>query len=265
MEKNYNKLSTEYDSLLQNGINDFLSHYQQSESKFCVFYPSFGIKPNQKCDFIIYGQALNGWNSEVSPKEQITNQKMQEIILKFNGFLESENHTPLDWVNVQWDKSTFEEFIKNETISEYYYYDNPYFVYRSFFWNVVYKLITEYYNLGYPNSVWAKHMVWSNLYKISYPKRNPDAFQKQLQLENAVELFKKEIEELNPKYCILITNQQWFDDFNKILKLENELNNNQNNIVTSKYSYLNTKIIVTTRPFQGNSDNHVKEIIKFSN
>lgn len=44
-----------------------------SEDKSLDFYPSFGIK-NERTDFIIYGQAVNGWGSGFNIDEEINNE-----------------------------------------------------------------------------------------------------------------------------------------------------------------------------------------------
>lgn len=259
-KKVYNKLSDEYDFFYINGIRNFLDETNNNE--YCLFYPSFGIKKEEKCDFLIYGQALNGWhNTKVNSS---TNINLNEIVLSFNEYLFERNHTPLDWVNVFWTKSDFNECMEDEVIEEYYFYDEPYFTYRSFFWNVSYKLVSTYFKFKQGHDFgwnWSKKMVWSNLYKIAPIKGNPNDQLKKAQFEFCAELFKKELEEIKPKFCIVFTNQKWFDPFQKHLGLTN-IFEKESEVITSVYRFNSTKIIVTNRPFQGDSNFYVQEILK---
>ena len=67
----YNKLSEKYDQLFTDQIIDFIQKSpEKSETGYVNFYPSFGVKPGDKCDFIIYGQALNGWGASFKLNEK---------------------------------------------------------------------------------------------------------------------------------------------------------------------------------------------------
>lgn len=261
-KKIYNKLSDEYDNFYLKGVEEFVNH---NNNKYCLFYPSFGTKEEEKCDFLIYGQALNGWNNTiVDSNTEFNNDLLHNVILSFNEYLAEKEHTPLDWINIFWTKSEYYEHMEDSVLEEFYAYDNPYLAYRSFFWNVVYKTISSYYNFnkGYDFGWnWSKKMVWSNLYKIAPIKGNPNDQLKNAQFEFNAELFKKEIEEINPKFSIVLTNQKWFDPFQKYFELTNVFER-ESEVITSVYKYNNTKIIVTNRPFQGNSDLYVEEILK---
>lgn len=258
-EKIYNKLSKEYDDFYLNGINCFLKN---NNEEYCLFYPSFGIKKEEDCDFLIYGQALNGWGDTVVNHEKAPN--LNKIILSFNNYLADRNHTPLDWVNVYWTKSEYCRLMEDSLLEDFYAYDNPYLTYRSFFWNLTYKTVSTYYNLHEGHDFgwgWARKMVWSNLYKIAPLKGNPSNKLRNEQFEFCAELFKREIEEVNPKFCLVFTNQSWFDPFRDFLKLLN-IYKKESSVITSIYQYENTKIIVTNRPFQGNSNFYVQEVLK---
>lgn len=258
----YNQFSQDYNALFEDVISDFSLHFsnQHYGKEYCAFYPSFGTKPNEKCEFIIYGQAVNGWPSKFNLGEEINTSNIEDYIIKSNSYLNSKNHSPLDWVNIQWCKSVFEQHLQDENISDFYYYENLYFACNSFFWNVCYKLISDFYGFDRGTFQWSKKMIWSNLYKIALPKENPTKIEKAFQIEKSVALFKKEIEEINPKYCVLLTNQPWFDEFNKILKLDN-IFPNPNDTILSMYHLNDTSIIVTSRPFFGNGEKHVTEIL----
>lgn len=259
MEKIYNKLSKDYDDFYLNGINYFLKN---NNEKYCLFYPSFGIKKGEDCDFLIYGQALNGWGDTVINSEEDLD--LNKIIFSFNNYLSERSHTPLDWVNVYWTKADYNEHMDDPLLEEFYGYEDPYLTYRSFFWNLTYKTVSSYYNFekGYDFGWgWSKKIVWSNLYKIAPLKGNPNDQLKKDQFEFNVELFRKEIEEINPKFCLVFTNQSWFEPFKEFLKLSN-IYEKESTVITSVYRYKNTKIIVTNRPFGGNSDFYSKEVLK---
>ena len=106
-------------------------------------------------------------------------------------------------------------------------------------------------------------MVWSNLYKIAPLRGNPDSYIKSLQQEFAIELVRKEIEELKPKYCIVLTNEEWWEPFRNGLN-SNILHRYNSRVITIE-QINNTKIIVTTRPFRGSSNAHVEEILNSIN
>jgi hypothetical protein len=261
----YNKLSEKYDQLFTDQIIDFIQKFpEKSETGYVNFYPSFGVKPGDKCDFIIYGQALNGWGASFKLNERVEDIKarVKESIAYSNEFYEPKNHCPLDWVNVHWSASTYHQYTDTIEAQEFYK-KMDYFTFRSFFWNVTYKLISSYYKFGNTSFEWARKMVWSNLYKIAPLRGNPDSYIKSLQQEFAIELVRKEIEELKPKYCIVLTNEEWWEPFRNGLN-SNILHRYNSRVITIE-QINNTKIIVTTRPFRGSSNAHVEEILNSIN
>jgi hypothetical protein len=262
MTEIYNKLSENYDSLyLEN-----LIHFQKEMLKvssgtqgYVHFYPSFGIKNTEHADFIVYGQAVNGWSSEFCLTDQMNIDRVLEGIWGSNKYLKSKNHTPLDWVNVQWSNSIYN--MNCEDAETKNYYDGKYLSHRSFFWNVTYKLICDYYEIKRNGYEWSKKLVWSNLYKIAPESSNPDNHCKVVQQVHSVNLVKKEIEEISPKYCIVLTNLDWWLPFRnglntKIIGFPDSLDE-----IVSFEKYLDTKIIVTNRPYTGNSEKFVEQIL----
>jgi hypothetical protein len=124
MESNiYNKFSEEYDQLFYNQIIDFKTKlFQKYETQFVDFYPSFGIKPGQRCDFIIYGQALNGWGASFNVNENDLDIKTRvaESIEYSNSYYAKKNHCPLDWVNVYWSPKNYSEYASNAEEKAFY-------------------------------------------------------------------------------------------------------------------------------------------------
>lgn len=85
----------------------------------------------------------------------------------------------------------------------------------------------------------------------------------QWQEKLAIDLVKKEIEEIKPKFCIVLTNDSWWQPFRRNLNTHSlQLQIQKKGIVESVEQYKDTKIVVTTRPFKGSSNKHVKEILK---
>lgn len=256
----YNQFSVAYNVLFQESIQSF-KEAVGSDRKYAVFYPSFGIKPDEHCNFLIYGQAVNGWSPDFNTHDRIDyKQLLQDSIEYSNSYYKKKNHSPLDWVNIYWSNSSYNEHVK--TGEEIICYPKlEYRVFRSFFWNVVYKLVCRFYDIDTESFDWSKKIVWSNLYKIA-PKEggNPNDKECLLQDKYSFELVKKEIEELKPKYCIVITNETWWKPFQEYLNSE-KINQKTSDVIQSIEMYKGTKIIVTSRPFSGNNSNHANEIL----
>lgn len=264
-------LSIEYDDCFSNMVQQFGSSNNNEDSEYFAFYPSFGVKKNSPVDFLVYGQALNGWGDECKFKagDETTINNICDKTYRFsNEYFPYDNHGPLDWVNVQWCNSEYDKFLRQSKEEAYFkrYYVDKYRAYRSFFWNVVYKTVSDYKG---PNNRetrnWADYVIYSNLYKISpSPKGNPDEIVKNAQIESAVKLVKMEIEELEPKFCLVLTNLEWWDPFLKALSINlEEIKTKSSEVVDYVAKYKNgTLIIVTKRPRVGDSDKYAKEIIK---
>jgi len=267
-EEIFNKLSEKYDSLFIENIEAF-KKAANSAGEYCVFYPSFGIRNNEKCDFLILGQAPNGWSPNFKTSDTLNSIKLcQESYEYSNSYckdFKEREHNPLDWVNVYWSKSTYQNEISNNACKDFYE-KLDYFTFHSFFWNVVYKTICDYnkneFKDGRNSWEWTKKMVWSNLYKIAPADgNNPDDYEQEWQRKLSLELIKREIDELNPKFCIVITNLSWWEPFQEFLKPTN-IREYETEEIQSMQSYNNTKIIVTKRPACGKSDNYANEILK---
>lgn len=263
----YNTLSNKYDNLFLDTLKSFIEEIKNTqyfEKDYVTFYPSFGVKRNETVDFILYGQAVNGWGTWL---ENIPTINDVFIAKQFsNKYPTNSNYTPLDWVNICWSNDEFAYFLKtNPEVVNFFTNgvgNNSYKTYRSFFWNVVFKTISDFYNLERGSSEWAKKVVWSNLYKIAPDGANPNEFEKEIQLTCSVELFKQELLELKPKYAILLTNESWWLPFKKKLNTICYTPPNHFNHITNFEIFNDTKIIVTTRPRFGNGEAHVKEILE---
>jgi hypothetical protein len=268
---NYNELSQEYDKLFLNNIHDFINKSIKKENidvEYNIFYPSFGVKNDERCDFLFYGQACNGWpinfNVNGNPDAGMLNELMLKCKSYSNEFYDDgkQKHNPLDWVNVCWSKSSYCK--SNAELDDKEYYEKiPCRIFTSFFWNVIYKTISDYYNYDRNSWHWSSKMVWSNLYKIAPlpPKRNPNDVERSLQKELSVQLVKKEIEEINPRYCIVLTNDEWWKPFQSALN-PTEMQMTGFSEIETVQNYKNSYIIVTTRPWKNGNEKHVSQILE---
>lgn len=261
----YNKLSSSYDKLYKLNIENFqdkLENIWNGDGWFIDFYPSFGTRPNEQCELLFYGQALNGWTTGFDVFTEMEHDKISQSILTSNRYFAKLNHTPLDWVNVKWSNSTFNLMAEDEEAKAFYTDGSDYRTFRSFFWKVVFKLTSDFYGFDRTSSDWAKKTVWSNLYKIAEDGVNPNYFLREQQLKISAELVRQEVEELKPKYCIVLTNYEWWEPFKKLLgaksiRYDTELGN-----IVSFEQLHDTKFIVTTRPRFGSGEAHVSQLLK---
>lgn len=247
-------LSDSYNKIFISEIERFNNKLSREQS---VFYPSIGTKQVNDVDFLIYGQAVKQWFPLTDDYKQ--NDFIKKAIEYSNAHFEE--HSPLDWVNVYWSKSTYKEFATTEERRKFYEPVN-YMCCRSFFWNVVYKLINKYYGFDENSWDWSKKLVWSNLYKIAPAEGlNPNADEIAIQKQSSIKLVTQELEEIKPKYCIILTNYSWWEPFAAELGTT-KIDTQKNGIIESVEQYNNTKIIITTRPFAGSSNMHVEKIIE---
>lgn len=262
----YNKV---FEELIVNFINSIDSNTELYD--FVTFYPQFGTPIETKPDFLVYGQAVNSWRTYLGDVQKMGVDSFVEMANKdSNEYLDSENLNPIDWVNALWSKSTSEDL--NQNIYDYFKEEitreKPYWVYRSFFWQLVYKLICDKKEFpeGRGTWNWSKHLVYSNLFKIAPDEANPNYFYRNIQLEKSLELFKLELDEIKPKYCILLTNISWAKDFIDYIKpIEIPFNGISQPNIHFFGIYNQSKIIVTERPFRGNSDYFVQQILGLLN
>lgn len=262
MENLYNQFSKEYNTLYLENILQFQKQAQElnfGDKCFVDFYPSFGIKENETSDFLIYGQAVNGWGSGFNLSERVYDEKIKHSIQSSNEIPAESDHCPLDWVNVQWSNSSYLK-IQDDKLRTFY--SGSYRTHRSFFWNVTYKLICDYYNIDRNSWDWSKKLVWSNLYKIAPDKANPDYDERNMQQPLSSDLVRKEIEEVHPKYCIVLTNDYWWEPFRETLRTTILQKSSLLTEIVSYEKYNQTEIIVTNRPRMGDSDLFVNQILQ---
>lgn len=266
----YNQLSDCYNEKYIENIIDFQCKMQSDnpDTKYFVdFYPSFGINKNEKSDFLILGQALNGWSNGFYIDKVIEKDKLFESIKASNRYFIGDNYiyTPLDFVNVFWTKSSYETNTQNDRLRMFYNNSTNYRAFKSFFWQTMYKLIADYYGLNRSSWDWSRKLVWSNLYKIAPNNSNPNKLQKEYQKQNSCELIKLEIDEIKPKFCVVLTNLDWWLPFGDYLSTEKLVFHDYYSNILSVERYNETLIIITKRPRFGNSDLFVKQIFDVIN
>lgn len=262
----FNHFSDNYNHLYLENIIEFQNNYKaiySSNKGYCDFYPTFGVSKNKKCDFLILGQAVNDWRTGFQINDHVGKEKILQSIGLSNQFHNKKNHTPLDWVNVHRDNKTFFENTQDDFSKTLY--NGAYRTWKSFFWKTTYKLICDYYGLERTSWEWSKNLVWSNLYKIAPHGGNPNNIEKLMQQIKSIELIKTELEELNPKYCIVLTNLNWWKPFGEGLTTRKLEKDNKLDKIELCEEFNQTKIIVTKRPRFGSGEEHVRQILEFIN
>lgn len=131
MEKVYNQFSEEHNKVFLQNILQFQENLvkdEYSDSYYTNFYPSFGIKPNEKCDFLILGQAAGGWESGFSTGYVINQDLITSSVRCSNKFLSERDHSPLDWVNAIWSKDIYNKYCQDDLSKNFYSdkYNNGY-------------------------------------------------------------------------------------------------------------------------------------------
>ena len=82
-----------------------------------------------------------------------------------------------------------------------------------------------------------------------------------LQRQYAVELVRRELDELQPKFCLIITSDPWWAPFRRGLGTLESSEDLDGQVVQSIERYSGTKVIVVHRPFVGNSKRYSEVIV----
>ncbi len=259
----YRQLSEQYTASFNKNILEFnkkaMNHDKTNVAEYSMFYPVFGASETVQKTILVYGQAVLDWKEKFTIQEskEIIKKKVDKSIIYSNDYYEEDKHNPLDWVNVHWSKAMYDEYVTSVKSKEFYQ-KIEYMAYRSFFWNVIYKLAADYSKVSRNSREWSEHVIWSNLYKITGGRRNPNSLELKWQEALSCDLLKKELDEIKPAICLVLTNDSWWEPFRKYLGTTKI---NVNGIIESIEKYGDTDIIVTSRPFGGSSDEHVKQIM----
>ena len=107
---------------------------------------------------------------------------------------------------------------------------------KSAFWRVVKSIAQMFSN---DEQGWFKHIVWSNLYKVSPTGGgNPSRTLRKNQFEICLEIFKVELEIFKPKFVVMLNGEDWYIRFIECLNGDKELE-----LIKSK-SWNNDKFMV---------------------
>ena len=86
---------------------------------------------------------------------------------------------------------------------------------KSAFWRTIKKISIEYFR----EKDWYNYIAWSNLYKLSPEKGNPNANLQNIQRETCLKILDEEIKVLQPNYIIFLTSG-WEDYYLQSIKVK---------------------------------------------
>ncbi len=232
-------MTPEYDQLFRENLLAFAKAIPSQAKEYTAFYPIIGKEYAQGKHLLVVGQAVNEWLPSGFTGGDDEKKLDEHIKLAIKESQAEGEECALNWVNTNWTKSG---------------------LFRSFFWNVTYKLVKQKY--GKTDENWNKVIAWSNLMKIApYTGGNPDAEEIKAQ-EYAAELFIEELNFLQPQNVILFTNlETWAKPiFEKARINYEELSSG---FIQATAAYGNSKIIVTKRTRVGMKHQQcIDELIK---
>ena len=143
---------------------------------------------------MVVGRSVNGWRTHISwnslGSDKSRKEYSQEVVRENS---DREGKCPMVWVKELWGNTE-----RNKK------HGSKYNTKRSAFWRVIQK-VTTYIPITEDESNFSSWLVWSNLYKISPRKGNPDANLRRLQLEGCKSSFKREIDVFRPGRLLLLT------------------------------------------------------------
>lgn len=209
---------------------------QYKKLKYCLFYPMIGKDYTERRELMVYGQYVDDW----TPTFKISKDRKQieTLVKKAYEYSITKRGCPLDWVNRNWIKQH---------------------LYRSFFWNITYKLVMERY--GRTEHDWNNIIGYSNLVKIA-PKTD-DSYPPELyksQLYNSGHLFKEELSILQPKNVLLITGlKDWAEPVFKAGGIK-FTKHPEYEFVEATTAYRGSNIIVAKKPFTADHRRYLDEI-----
>lgn len=263
----YSKLSPQYDRLYQEHLVAFQKRlcitYPQATT-YTDFYTSLGVPASEPVEFLVYGQAVGGWQKEHDYQLAVPTERVATSRVYSNATYSKDS--PLDWVNRMWDK---QGRVGLDDLGVKYYADfGSYSPSRSFFWQVITFLIQQKCNIKPNEWNWTEKLVWSNLYKIAPQSgsrcTNPTDADCILQRPECVGLVEQELRELKPKYCVVLTNDPWWAPFRTGLRTEPVAKPNDG-VVESVELFGETTIVVTKRPRVGSYRKFVEQIMPHLN
>ncbi len=140
-----------------------------------------------KNGLMVVGKAVNGWH-----QFQIAEKDFEDLY--------EEKPEPLG------QNGDVEAFFRENSCSSKKYNMN-----RSAFWRTVRNTAKGLFDCNDRN--FGKYIIYSDLYKIALPGKNPDPYLKQLELPECMEILRKEIQLWKPAFILFLTGWEWVDPF----------------------------------------------------
>ena len=225
--KNFKKL---YKQLLEidakNYVNDIYPFFIQVGKEY--------YNDNKRCLFI--GKSVNGWVTNSRNVEKLFDQKYEDKIVN--------RHDQVKWVS---DLESSNEIYNTK---------------KSSFWRVIKRVALEYCK----KEDWYNYIAWSNLYKLSPKKGNPNAFLQNIQKETGIKILNEEIKVLKPKYIIYLTSgweKFYLDSIGLNFKNNKKISWDGYNTYYQEFKDVN--FIQSKHPQGKNEDLHVQAILKILN
>ncbi len=227
--------SKKLDKLYEKLIDEFVDKIENNK-EYCLIYPS-APKNYKKTGLMICGRATNGW---IQPWTVEDAKKDKQKIIS-----EAKSIAPNAW-----------------TVDDFNSFS------RKPLFRITKRILTEYH--GIIDKDFPSYFIWTNLMKIApNSSRNPSNSEFYAQIDVCKQIFKYEIDTLEPKNVVLFAGaikvNNWAYDFIEHLGLKPRKSESKRDIV-AVYDYMNTRIIHTVRPeikAFGNTDEHIfKQIIK---
>jgi len=239
-------LSEKYSFLLDKLLIDFSEEIRKEndvdllKKKYALFVPQIGLNYHKNKSLLVIGQAVNGWEPAWNIDE-LKKDRENYLLQSIEFAIEDKGKCSIEWVNDNWTAMHYP-------------------MYRSFFWNVTYKLVMKKYNLTETN--WNNVIAYSNLMKISAAEGgNPNYAEQNAQLKYSAKLLKQEIEELQPKNVLIITNlKTWAAPVLGTANISYQCVAGE--FLQGRGNYKGSNILITRRPFVGNHGRFVDEIAK---
>ncbi len=236
-------LSETYNKLMKEGVVSFADNMRAAlgagETPYTLFYPTIGKDFGRNRELVVYGQAVNGWKGGWTIGD--IPHKVDAVFREsFGQSLGEHGKCPLAWVNEDWVK---------------------YGLFRSFFWNVTYKLVKAKY--GRTDENWNHILAWSNLAKIAPSNHaNPSRTEFDAQLEHAARLFTQELDEWRPKHALLITNMEnWAGPILRQADIPYRTVTDSSHVLAVAHRN-ETRILITGRPYVAAHSPFVQEVMR---
>jgi len=211
-----------YDELLVKFYTEMIN--RKPSTKYSVIYPCVG-KKFKETGLMICGQAINGYDKAYSWKiSGIKTSDQREKIIQENK----------EYSKNEWPLVDMEEFSKKKP-----------------FFRITKRILVDHYKIN--EKKYQSYFTWTNLMKIGRTNGgNPDDSEFYAQIDICKQIFKYELDYLQPKNVILFSGKitdtvNWAYDFLHVLGL-NPKDSSSGEIIEGTYKYKETTIITIIRP-----------------